>query len=127
MFQVLLPQQRQQLQPQPGSKQRNRQPHGIMKKLSNGKEFQLGLLRFPNIDLLPKYFKLLQSGILGNTIVKCNCNFSDAIMYSVMGILFFFGFICLAKSHLINCCSAKKTVAERNEEIKQRNKKLEEA
>ena len=44
-------------------------------------------------------------------------------MYSVMGILFFLGFIFLAKSHLVNCCNAKKTVAERNEEIKQRNKK----
>ena len=56
MFQVLLPQQQQQLQPQQRTQPRNLRPHGIMKKLSNGKEFHLGLLPFPNIMLLPKYF-----------------------------------------------------------------------
>lgn len=46
-------------------------------------------------------------------------------MYSVFGILFFLCFIFVAKPHLVNCCNVKKTVAERNEEIKQRSRKEE--
>lgn len=58
MFQVLLPQQQQQLQPQQRNQPPNLQPHGIMKKLSNGKEFQLGLLPLPNIKQLKAIKKI---------------------------------------------------------------------
>ena len=42
----------------------------------------------------------------------------DAIMYSVLGIVFFFMLLFISYNHLINCCNDQKTIEQRNREIK---------